>query len=221
MPAVRRQISGNGPLTLASLGSLDGGLLISVPTAFAMNNTIGLTPNGGGVIPLAAGNTGLYAGTGKVLHIRATGLVSGEETLTLTLYQIPASVVAAGLSATSFTNWNKVAQSSAIVLNEDNDATLGSGWSFDARLQFGTSTIFPPQGGALTGSGNLVGQFTDAIDGGTVDEWQATTTLSGSSISGGAGNGNESDLNFVMVVTPGEGGLSFVSMTEFAINLED
>ncbi|MGA7640074.1 MAG: hypothetical protein WCB00_24290 [Candidatus Acidiferrales bacterium] len=177
-----------------------------------MNTTIGLTPNGGGVIPLAAGNTGLYQGTGKVLHIRATGTAGSDEdgaTLTLTLYQVPASVVAAGLSATSFTNWNKIAQSSALTIN--GQFNQASSWSFDARVQLG-----------LVGS--LVGEFTDAIDGGTVDAWQATNTVF---VGGQGGSGNypgpygEQDLNFVMVATAGSASLGQVVMTEFAINLED
>lgn len=224
MPVVRRQISGNGSLTLASI--FEAG----VPTAFQMNNTIGLTPNGGGVIPLATGNKGLYQGTGKVLRIRAVGTIQGVDaddnpTITFRLYQVPASVTAAGLSATSFTGWNLVASSSAIsvpvtITNNGAVQTLTS-WSFDARLQ-------------MDSDGDLTGEFTDAINGGTVDAWQATSIITGYTTSGypvfsgfpsanNNINGNESDLNFVMVVVPGGTPFSLVSatMNEFAINDED
>src|ERR1700683_4121553 len=64
-----------------------------------------------GVVPLSAGVTGLYAGTGAVLVVGAAGsfagMNGGATTLTLDLYEVPAAVVAAGLSATSFSGWNK------------------------------------------------------------------------------------------------------------------
>ena len=95
---VRRQIAGSQQLTIAPLS---GTVITTTPTAFQLNNNA-LTLTGGGVIPLSAGVTGLYAGTGQVLDIRGTGQIAGATggttTLALTLYEVPASVIAAGFS---------------------------------------------------------------------------------------------------------------------------
>ena len=192
---IRRQIAGTQQLTLAPLS---GTTITTTKTAFQLNNN-GLTLTGGGVIPLSAGVTGLYAGTGQVLHVAATGQVSGATpsttTLVLTLYEVPAAVVAAGLTPTSFTNWNSVAATSALALSDAADS-----FTFDARLQ-------------LDASGNLQGSWTATINGATIAAWAAITPITGLV--------GEADLNFVMAATLGgaESGV-IVTLSEFRIDLE-
>ena len=88
---IRRQISGTQQLTLASLS---GTTITTTETVFQLNNNA-LTLTGGGYIPLSAGVTGLYQGTGQVLwlHIAATltGGTASTTTLILKLYQISAA----------------------------------------------------------------------------------------------------------------------------------
>src|ERR1700676_1387046 len=90
---VRRQIAGTQQLAVAPLL---GTIITTTETAFQLNNN-GLTLVGGGVIPLSAGVTGLYQGTGQVLVVRAAGSYSGatasSTTLELELQQVPASLL--------------------------------------------------------------------------------------------------------------------------------
>ena len=192
---VRRQIAGTQQLTLAPLS---GTTITTTKTAFQLNNN-GLTLTGGGVIPLSAGVTGLYAGTGQVLHVAGTGQYSGATpsttTLTLELYEVPASVVAAGLTPTSFTNWNAVATGSATAVT-----TAAGSFNFDARLQ-------------LDASGNLEGSFQEVIDGVTIVGPGTIVPITGLV--------GEADLNFVLVLTIGgaETGV-VVTLSEFRLDLE-
>src|ERR1035437_3139290 len=174
---VRRQVSGTQQLTLASLLGI---ITSTTPTAFQLNNN-GLTLTGGGVIPLSAGVTGLYAGTGQGLHIRRTGSVAaGTPTTTsvnLKLYEVPAAllpIVDTLVGAQTFTNWNLLATSSVRTIGAATAA-----WSFDARVQ-------------LDAVGNLTGQFTDEIDS-LVDVYAPITPV--------ALLVGEADLNFVLVAT--------------------
>ena len=166
-------------------------------TAFQLNNN-GLTLTGGGVIPLSAGVTGLYQGTGAVLHLAATGSAVGlsTSTLTLYLYQVPASVLPIAdtlAGAQTFTNWNLLATSSARAVGA---ATVS--WSFDARLQ-------------LDAAGNLQGQFTDEIDS-LVDVYSPTTAATGLV--------GEADLNFVIVAKATTANITTNAMNEFRLDLE-
>lgn len=192
---VRRQVSGTQQLTIAPLL---GTTITTTATAFQLNNNA-LTLTGGGVIPLAAGVTGLYAGTGRVLHVAAQGTISGATSgstaLTLTLYEVPASVIAAGLTAASFTSWNSVAATSSKTIT----GTQGS-FTFDARLQ-------------LDNAGNLEGQFTSGIDSAAITIWVATTQVTGLV--------GEADLNFVLVATLATAYTGVVlNLNEFRIDLE-
>lgn len=191
---VRQQVSGTIQLTLAPLS---GTVITTTKTAFQLNNNA-LTLSGGGVIPLAAGVTGLYQGTGRVLHVAATGTVTGATasttTLALELYEVPAATIAAGLTATSFTGWNAIKTSSTVTIGQTNCS-----FSFDARLQ-------------LDAAGNLMGQATDVIDS-QQDAWAAITAITGLT--------GEADLNFALVATLGgaETGV-VVTLDEFRIDLE-
>ena len=190
---VRRQVSGTQQLTLASLLGI---ITSTTPTAFKLNDN-GLTLTGGGVIPLSAGVTGLYQGTGATLHIAAVGNVIGlsTTTLTLALYAVPASLlpIADTLAGQqTFTNWLLLGTSSVVAVG-----AVTASWSFDARLQ-------------LDAVGNLEGQFADEINS-TVDVYKATTArlLTG-----------EADLNFVLVATQGTAQGTSVTLQEFRIDLE-
>lgn len=196
---IRRQIAGTQQLTLAPL---QASVISTTKTAFQLNNN-GLTLTGGGVIPLSAGVTGLYAGTGQVIHVAATGQVAGAtagtSTLLLTLYEVPNSLlpIANTLSgAQTFTGWNSVAATSALELSDAADS-----WTFDARLQ-------------LDASGNLQGSWTATINGASIASWASITPITGLV--------GEADLNFVMAVTLGsaEPSTESITMTEFRLDLE-
>lgn len=190
---VRRQVAGTQQLTLAPLLGIITG---TTPTAFKLNDN-GLTLTGGGVTPLSAGVTGLYQGTGAVLHIAAVGNIIGlaTTTLSLKLYQVPASllpIVDTLVGQQTFTNWNLLATSSVRTVG-----AVTASWSFDARLQ-------------LDAAGNLEGQFTDEIIS-LVDVYANTTA---------AVLVGEADLNFVIVATQGTAAGTSVTMQEFRLDLE-
>ncbi len=193
---IRRQVGGTQQLTIAPLL---GSVISTTATAFQLNNN-GLTLTGGGVIPLSAGVTGLYAGTGQVLHVAFSGSFVGgsDDDLTLTLYEVPASLLPIAntlAGAQTFTNWNSLGATSSIPL----DAVTGS-WSFDARLQ-------------LSATGRLTGEYTAQINGDTITAWVKTTVVTGLV--------GEADLNFVMVATLGAGQAATVlTPDEFQLSLE-
>ena len=68
---VRRQVSGTQQLTMAPLLA---SAISTTETPFSLNNNA-LTLTGGGIIPLSAGVTGLYQGTGQVLWLHAAGTI--------------------------------------------------------------------------------------------------------------------------------------------------
>ena len=188
---IRRQLAGTQQLTIAPLPGI-----LTTPTAFQLNNNA-LTLTGGGVIPLSAGTTGIYQGTGQVLHISAVGNIVGlaTTTLVLKLYQVPASLLPIAdtlAGAQTFTSWNLLATSSTRTVG-----AVTASWSFDARLQ-------------LDAAGNLEGQFTDEIIS-LVDVYAATTAavLTG-----------EADLNFVLVAAQGTAAATSVTCSELALSLE-
>jgi hypothetical protein len=192
---VRRQIAGSQQLTIAPLS---GTVITTTPTAFQLNNNA-LTLTGGGVIPLSAGVTGLYAGTGQVLDIRGTGQIAGATggttTLALTLYEVPASVIAAGLTPTSFTGWNSVATTGAKGV-----AQSAGSFNFIARLQ-------------LDASGNLEGSFKAVINGAVIFPETVITPITGLV--------GEADLNFVLVATLAGAEVGVIlTLEEFALDLE-
>lgn len=189
---VRRQVSGTQQLTLAP--SLNPG---TTETNFVLNNN-GLTLAGGGVIPLQAGNTGLYAGTGQVFIVRAAGSYSGltaADTITLKLYEITAANVAAGgLTQTSQTNFVLVASSGALAA-----ANAAGAFQLEAYIQ-------------LDAAGNLNGNFTANVDG---------TSKALAAISAVTGLAGEQDLNFVLSATFSASRVgSIITLNEFAIDLQ-
>lgn len=195
---IRRQIAGTQQLTLAPLAA---SVIGSTETAFALNNN-GLTLTGGGVTPLAAGVTSLYAGTGQQIWIHAAGLLTGgtasSTTLTLKLYQVPASLlpIANTLSGQqTFTNWQLLATSAVGTLAA---ATTSGNFSVDAYVQ-------------LDPSNNLTGYFESQVFASATGAPAATTqrVLTG-----------EVDLNFVITVTLGGTTTGVVvTLDEFALAL--
>jgi hypothetical protein len=197
---VRRQIAGTQQLTIAPLS---GTVITTTKTAFALNNN-GLTLTGGGTIPLSAGVTGLYQGTGQVLHIGVQGSYSGataaSTTIGLELYQVPASAlpIANTLSGQQTTAlWAAIGaqggQGSAVT-------TATGSFTADYRLQ-------------LDAAGNLEGQYTINMDGVTVVAWTVITAV--------AGLVGEADLNFVLTVQLGTSTAGvIVTLNEFRLDLE-
>jgi hypothetical protein len=184
------------PLTNAVAGT--------TATAFSLNSGA-VSLGGGGVIPLALGNPGRFAGTGKKLGLYATGqcITGTSANLTLKLYEVPLSViVAAGfssnntslLSATTFTGWNLLATSTARAVN----TTTGT-WSLNATLQLA----------AVGTTYTLQGTFEDIIN----DLYDTRAAITAATALVG-----EQDLNFVMVSTLSASNASNVNtMTEFSL----
>ena len=86
---IRRQVSGTQQLTIAPLTVATA----ATETPFSLNNNA-LTLAGGGIIPLSAGVTGLYQGTGQVIWIHVAASVTGltaTGTVGLNLYVVPAA----------------------------------------------------------------------------------------------------------------------------------
>jgi hypothetical protein len=196
---IRRQIAGTQQLTIASLL---GSTITTTATAFQLNNN-GLTLTGGGVIPLSAGVTGLYQGTGQVICIHAAGQLTGgtssSTTLIIKLYQVPASLLPIANTLTgaqTFTSWNLLVTGPTGTLGSTE--TAGS-FSLDAYVQ-------------LDSQGNLDGDY-DALCLNSVPTQGSHITLT-------TGLVGEADLNFVIVATLGgtETGV-VVTLNEFSLNL--
>ncbi len=132
------------------------------------------------------------------MHIRATGsfvTADSSSSFKLTLWEVPASVVAAGgLTQASQTSFNSLAASSAVVPG----AAGTFSFKLDARLQ-------------LDGAGGLTGEFTDQIYT-TVDVYADSTAVTGLT---------EADLNFVLTVTTiASHAVTSAALDEFAIDVE-
>lgn len=196
---IRRQVAGTQQLTIASLV---GSVITTTPTAFQLNNNA-LTLTGGGVVPLAAGVTGLYQGTGQVIWIHAAGQLTGGTAATssigLKLYQVPASLLPIAntlAAAQSFTSWNLLATQTVIALGATE--TAGS-FFLDAYVQ-------------LDAQGNLDGTFEGNV---------LNTAIAITHITLTPGLVGEADLNFAIVVTLGgaEPAGEQIVLSEFSLNL--
>jgi hypothetical protein len=112
--------------------------------------------------------------------------------LTLKLYQVPASVVAAGLAAGSVSGCNLLATSTARAVN----STTGK-FIFQAELQWDSAT------------GLLHGCFTDTINN-LLDAWAATTAVTTATLA-------DNELNFLLSATLSSGNAAnVVTLMEFA-----
>jgi hypothetical protein len=195
---IRRQVAGTQQLTLAPIS---GTVVTTTETVFQLNNNA-LTLTGGGYIPLSAGVTGLYQGTGQVLWIHIAGQMTATSanvaTLIITLYQVPASflpVPSTDTSAQVITGSNKIATGATGTLGSG--ATAGS-FSLDAYVQ-------------LDAQGNLEGWFQSQTFNSTTGAKTATTVVTGLV--------GEQDLNFFATATQGvaETG-NIVTLDEFSLN---
>lgn len=194
---IRRQVAGTQQLTLAPIL---GTTVTTTETVFQLNNN-GLTLTGGGYIPLSAGVTGLYQGTGQVLWIHIAGQMTATSanvaTLILKVYEVPASflpVPSTDTSAQVITGSNLIATSATGTLGAG--ATAGS-FSVDLYVQ-------------LDAQGNLEGQFSSVVFGNAVGEAHTTTVT---------GLVGEADLNFFVTATQGvaETG-NVVTLDEFSLS---
>ena len=188
---IKSQLSGTVQNTLAPLTN---GVAGTSETAFSLNAGP-ISGIGGGVIPLSLGNPGTIGGTGGQLKIRANGAAVTTSatscTLTLNLYLIPAAIVAAGLTNQSFTNWKKLATSSARSI-----ANAINSFAVDATVQ-------------LTSSGRLQGQAGFIISD-LVDAQAAITAATGLL--------GEQDLNFVLTSTASNSDSgNVITLNEFSL----
>jgi len=196
---IRRQVSGTQQLTLAPLS---GTVITTTATPFSLNNN-GLTLTGGGIIPLSAGVTNLYAGTGQVIWIHAAGTITGataaSTTLLIGLYEVPASSLP--FASTVVTTANVVTAGGVLIaattgLTVD---TASDSWSLDAYVQ-------------LSASGTLDGWFQAQISNATTVARAATTVVTGLV--------GEQDLNFLISATLGTAETGVVlTLNEFSLNL--
>jgi hypothetical protein len=195
---IRRQIAGTQQLTIAPI------VYASVPAPgtqtinFVLNNN-GLTLTGGGVIPLSTGVTGLYAGTGQVLRLRAagtfSGITAGTTTIDLKVWEIPAAVLVQPpvLTQYSQTGFNLVADVGAIT-------PANATGAFMVEVYF-----------SLDAAGNLNGSFDAFVD----DAVKTETAIA--SVTGLVG---EADLNFVVSVAlaGAEPTTAVITLNEWAID---
>lgn len=176
---------------------LTNAIASTTETAYAAGNGL-VSGVGGGVGLLQLGNPGLYFGTGRELLITARGydVVGATSTLTLKLYQIPASLLPIANTVAgqqTFTSWNLLATTTA------RSVTVANGqcsFVVKAFLQCGAA-------------GRLTGRFEDEING-LYDVWAATTIVTGLL--------GEQDLNFALTATQSAGNAATVStLAEFTL----
>lgn len=197
---IASQLAGTIQNTLAPLSSA---VIGTTETAFLLNGSSVTPVSGGGLIALtvpsvqsvigAVTNPGIYEGTGRAFKIRAFGstVSSASPTLTLGLYVVPQSVIAAAtLTSTSFTGATKVAVSSARSI-----AAGSFSFVFDTQFQFSATGVLQGQRSA---------EINDLLD-----VFAATTaaTLTG-----------EQDLNFFLTAALSSGSaLTTLSLNEFSV----
>jgi hypothetical protein len=197
---IRRQIAGTQQLTIAPLL---GTVITTTPTPFSLNNNA-LTLTGGGIIPLSAGVTGLYQGTGQVIWIHAAGTVTGatasSTTLILTLYEVPAASLP--LASTVVTSANLVTAGATLIATSATGTTTASetagSFAMDAYVQ-------------LDAIGDLQGWFQSQVFESTTGAKTATTVVKGLV--------GEADLNFVLAATLGGTEVGVIAnLNEFSLN---
>jgi hypothetical protein len=194
---IRRQVSGTQQLTLASLTAATA----ATETPFSLNNN-GITLTGGGIIPLAAGNFGIYAGTGQVFKVHAAATMTGGTatgTLGLNLYVVPAASLPFASTVVTAAN---VVTAGGILLVTGQVATLDASttsmsYVLDAYLQ-------------LDAKGNLYG---NASSGGAGDFTAPVVTVEVTGLVG------EADLNFLMSAVTTTQTTGTIVLNEFSIDI--
>lgn len=196
---IRRQIAGTQQLTIAPIL---GTVVTTTETVFQLNNN-GLTLTGGGYIPLSAGVTGLYQGTGQVLWLHADGTLTATSangaTLAIKVYQTPAANLPFPAPP---------AETSAIVIAASNVIAAPTAGTLAAGRTSGS--FFVDLYIQLDSQGNLTGSY----EGETFTTVTANTALT--QVTGLVG---EADLNFLVTATQGvaETG-NVVTLAEFSLN---
>jgi hypothetical protein len=190
---IRRQVAGTQQLTIATLSLAT---ITTTETVFSLSNN-GLTLTGGGIIPLSAGNTGLYQGTGQVIWIHAVATAAGctaGTTFGLELYQVPAANLATVTNATIINDTlaNTIATGQVVTL-----VNTAANLYLDAYVQ-------------LDSNGNLSGHFNS---GGEDDVTGDATTVLVTGLLG------EQDLNFVITVVAAVHAVGTITLNEFSLNL--
>jgi hypothetical protein len=188
--------------TIASLisGSLQGCIAplaigaSTTETVFSMSKNP-ITGGGGGpaVVGAGEGNVPSYYTGGRPFNVKAWGIVTtgASETVLLTLYQVPATIVAAGTGGVVANNHSLKASSARTV------ATTSAPFLIDATFQYSPD-------------GRLVGSASFTING-LVDAGAATTIVTGLV--------GDSDLNFAVSATMGTGNaLDVVVLNEISIS---
>ena len=198
-------LPGSGPIP-TNTGYLVGGVI-----PLAAGTPSDLTPTGlgtdyqGNAVANAPKFQEIYAGSGQVLHIAATGTFAGltanSTTISLALFEVPAAILP--IASTITTGFGLIAAGgNEVTVTSAEEVTATSGvFTFDVFIQ-------------LDAAGNLNGYYQAQI-GGTVI---ANTAISGT-VTGLVG---EADLNFVLAATLGTSAPSTAMLTvdEFRIDLE-
>jgi hypothetical protein len=151
-------------------------------------NTQPVTAIGTGFTPV------FYWDNGRPFLLQGWGICKTgvSANLTLNLYQVPASVVLAGLAAGSVAGCNKIATSTARAVN----STTGK-FIFQAELQWDSVT------------GLVHGCFTDTISN-LLDGWAAATAVTTATLA-------DNELNFLLSATLSSGNAAnVVTLQEFA-----
>ncbi|HEX3091230.1 MAG TPA: hypothetical protein VHW72_01340 [Candidatus Angelobacter sp.] len=163
--------------------------------AIAASAAILKLPNAQPVTAIGTGFTPtFYWDNGRPFLIQGWGkCVTGvSANLTLKLYQVPASVVAAGLAAGSVVGCNLLATSTARAVN----STTGK-FIIQAELQWDSTT------------GLIHGCFTDTINN-LLDAYAATTAVTTATLA-------DNELNFLLSATLSSGNAAnIVTLAEFA-----
>jgi hypothetical protein len=135
-----------------------------------------------------------YWDNGRPFSVQGWGIckTGASANLTLKLYQVPASVVAAGLAAGSVAGCNLIATSTARAVN----STTGK-FLFQAELQWDSVT------------GLIHGDFSVLINN-LLDAWAATTAVTTATLA-------DNELNFLLSATLSSGNAAnVVTLMEFA-----
>lgn len=184
-----------------ALGASTAEATFSVNGNGAANPVIAVTPAilrlpDTGIIPSSGASPVFFWDNGKPFYLQGwgVGVTGANATLTLKLYQVPLSVIQAGLAVGSVTGCQLLATSTARAIN----TTTGK-FIFQAELQWDSTTKL------------LHGQFTDEISN-LLDAWAATTAVTTLA--------QDADLNFLMSATYSAGNAAnVVTLNEFAAML--
>jgi len=206
---IKRQIGGSQQLTIAPM-------LVSVAATenvILLNNNA-LTLTGGGAIPLSAGVTGLYAGTGQVLHIHFTAVVSAltaTGTIGFNLYVVPASslpltLTSGALTASALVTAGATKIATGVVGTAGSAGATSGSYSLDAYVQLDPK---------FTLSGWFYSNY------GVTSPTGAKTVITGNGTANeGVALAGEQDLNFLVSAVSGTETTGTITPQEFSLSWE-